>query len=272
MQQQIITIYCVCADFLAAYGHQEDPQTQMSDAEVMTVALVAATFFVGNQERSRVFLQEHGYIPKMLSRSRFNRRLHALPDALWQALFALLGEAAKQSNSTGAYVVDSFPVPVCDNIRIWHCKLYDQEMYRGKIASKKRFFYGVKVHLLISGDGQPIEFSLAPGSVADINAFRGLPLDLPRGCEIHADAAYTDYTVEDMLKQQADITLIAARKKNSTRQFAGWVTYLSQHTRKRVETTISQINLRFAKCIHAVTPQGFELKVFLSVLAFAITG
>ena len=90
MQEQIITIYCVCADFLAAYGHKEDPQARMSDAEVMTAALVAATFFSGNQELARVFLQEHGYIPPMLSKSRLNRRLHALPDTLWQALWHIL--------------------------------------------------------------------------------------------------------------------------------------------------------------------------------------
>ena len=57
MQYQIITIYCVCADFLCAYGYRDDPQTQMTTAEVMTVALVAATFFVGNQELSRRFLK-----------------------------------------------------------------------------------------------------------------------------------------------------------------------------------------------------------------------
>ena len=43
MQEKIITIYCLCADFLAAYGYQDDAQAQMSTAEVMTVALVAAT-------------------------------------------------------------------------------------------------------------------------------------------------------------------------------------------------------------------------------------
>ena len=256
MQEQIITLYCVCADFLAAYGHQEDTQATMTDAEVMTVALVAATFFVGNQERSRTFLHEHGYLPKMLSKSRLNRRLHALPDTLWQALWSLLSEVAKAGNQTGEYVVDSCPVPVCDNIRIRRCKLYRNEAFRGKIASKRRFFYGLKVHLLIAGNGQPVEIVLAPGSIADITAFRGLPLDLPEGAEIHADAAYTDYQVEDFLREQAGMDLIAARKKNSTRSVAGWVTYLSQYTRKRVETTFSQINTRFAKRIHAVTPRN----------------
>lgn len=272
MQEQIITIYCVCADFLAAYGHKEDPQARMSDAEVMTVALVAATFFTGNQELSRVFLQEHGYIPHMLSKSRLNRRLHALPDTLWQALWHILAVCAQHNNPSGEYVVDSCPVPVCDNIRISRCKLYQDEVYRGKIASKRRYFYGLKVHLLIAGNGQPVEIVLAPGSVSDIKAFRSLPLDLPQDSEAHADAAYTDYIVEDFLQEHAGMTLIAARKKNSTRQVPGWVSYLSQHTRKRVETTFSQINRRFAKCIHAVTPRGFELKVFLTVLAFAITG
>ena len=229
MQEKIITIYCVCADFLVAYGHKDDPQATMTDAEVMTVALVAATFFVGNQELSRKFLHEHGYMPRMLSKSRLNRRLHALPDTLWYALWSVLAECAKHTNPTGEYVVDSCPVPVCDNIRIRRCKLYRDETYRGKIASKRRFFYGLKVHLLVAGNGQPVEIVLAPGSLADISVFRGLPLDLPEDAEIHADAAYTDYTVEDFLRDHAGIFQIAARKKNSTRQEPGWVTGANQN-------------------------------------------
>ena len=270
MQEKIITIYCLCADFLIAYGHNEDPQAHMTTAEVMTVALVASEFFVGNQERSRLFLKEHGYIPNMLSKSRYNRRLHAIADTLWQSLFALLAEIVKANNAGQEYVVDSFPVPVCDNIRTARCRLYREAAFRGRIASKRRYFYGLKVHLLITATGQPVEFLLAPGSLADITVFRSLPLDLPEGAEIYADAAYTDYTLEDTLQQTAGITLTAQRKKNSKRPVPGWVAYLCEQTRKRVETTISQITQRFARSIRAVTPRGFELKVFLSVLAYAI--
>lgn len=42
MDLQIILVYCVCADLLIALHHAEDPQCQMSDAEVMTTAIVAA--------------------------------------------------------------------------------------------------------------------------------------------------------------------------------------------------------------------------------------
>lgn len=184
MQEQIITIYCLCADFLNACGHREDPQARMTDAQVMTTALVASAFFVGNQELSRRFLLEHGYLPAMLSKSRLNRRLHALPDALWQALFGLLSEVARQTNPAQEYVVDSGPVPACDNIRIRRCRLYRGGGWRGYCASKRRFFFGLRIHLIITAAGRPVEGRLAPASVADIAAFRALPLELPEGAEV----------------------------------------------------------------------------------------
>lgn len=54
-----------------AIHHYEDPQCQMSDAEVMTTAIVAALFFAGNYESARSLLAEPHYFPAMLSKSRF---------------------------------------------------------------------------------------------------------------------------------------------------------------------------------------------------------
>ncbi len=88
----------------------------MSDAEVMTTAIVAALFFSGNMEKSRVFLQEHGYIPKMLAKSRFNRRVRIAE--LFLVVFELFGEMWKQLNEESVYVMDGFPISACDNYRI----------------------------------------------------------------------------------------------------------------------------------------------------------
>jgi hypothetical protein len=55
-----------------------------------------------------------------------------------------LGETWKVLNIESVYVIDSFPVAMCDNYRIPRAKLYQQEVYRGYIASRKRYFYGVK--------------------------------------------------------------------------------------------------------------------------------
>ena len=49
MLGEIIAIYAIVEDLLKAIGHQEDCRIQMSDAEVITAALVAARFFQENQ-------------------------------------------------------------------------------------------------------------------------------------------------------------------------------------------------------------------------------
>ena len=47
--------------------------------------------------------------------------------------------------------------------------VYTEEKYRGYQASKKRYFYGIKVHMVVTTDGKPIEFILSPGSCSDIS-------------------------------------------------------------------------------------------------------
>ncbi|WP_271251717.1 hypothetical protein [Pseudanabaena sp. Chao 1811] len=76
MNDEIVAIYCLCDDILRAMNHQGDIQQQMSDAEVMTTAIVAVVYFCGNFEKARKQLSESQYMPNMLSRSRFNRRLY----------------------------------------------------------------------------------------------------------------------------------------------------------------------------------------------------
>jgi hypothetical protein len=74
MDEKILAIYCLCADSLQALGHAEEPQQKMSDAEVVTTALVAMLCFRGNFEAARALLCAPWYMPHMLSRSRLNRR------------------------------------------------------------------------------------------------------------------------------------------------------------------------------------------------------
>jgi hypothetical protein len=106
---------------------------QLTSAEVMLVPLVAAAFYGGRIKTARDFLISlisHGYFTQKLSQSRLNRRLHALPPEVWETLMALLSEVFKQHNPSGEYVLDSLPVPVCDNIRIKRCKLFQGEEHR----------------------------------------------------------------------------------------------------------------------------------------------
>ena len=269
MDDQIVVLFCLCDDFLKSIDHHEDCQCQMSDAEVLTTALVSALYFGCNFETARFFLREPKYMPRMLSKSRFNRRLHRIRHLL-EALFAILAETWKVLNEENIYNVDTFPVPVCDNIRISRAKIYQSEAFRGYIASKRRYFYGLKLHLLVTEAGQPVEFFLTPGATADVSGLKAFDFDLPAGSLLFGDKAYNNYLVEDLL-QDAGITLMPYRKKNSKRPLKPWWIFLQHHYRKMVETAGSLIERLMPKHIHAVSAAGFELKVALFVLALSFS-
>ena len=115
-----------------------------------------------------------------------------------------------------------------------------------------------------------MEFVLAPGAQADLPAFKTLPLDLPEGSTLYADGAYPDYGWEDWLAQGPHLSLVVPRKVNAKRLMSRVQRYLCHYTRKRVETSFSQITALFARTLRAVTSRCFELKICLSVLAFAL--
>ncbi|KAA6312781.1 hypothetical protein EZS27_036345, partial [termite gut metagenome] len=109
---------------------------------------------------------------------------------------------------------------------------------------------------VVTGEGIPVEYTFTPGSSHDMQGLRGMPLNLPEGSILYADAACTDYNIEDMLSDDG-IRLLAARKANSKRPHEPWVEYLISIQRKRIEASFSDIAKYLPKTIHAVTQNGF---------------
>ena len=192
MDDKIIAIFCLCDDLLKAMHHPEDRQCQMNDAESMTTAFIAALFFGGNHESARTLLKQYGYIPHMVSKSRFSRRLHRVKE-IFIVFFNLCAQTWKTLNTEAIYVIDSIPIAVCDNIRIRRSKIYSHEDFRGYQASKKRYFYGLKIHLMVTQAGQPVECFLTPGGCGAVDALKYYAYELPDGSIIYADKAYNDY-------------------------------------------------------------------------------
>lgn len=206
---------------------------------------------------------------RLLSRSRFSRRMNRLTDLI-HCLFHQLGGVLKELPWESRYLLDSFPVAVCDNIRIPRCRLARDEIYRGKTASKRRYFYGVKVQLLATSDGLPVEFCILPGGCADLQGLAELSLDLPDGAQLFVDAGYNYYEWEDYLSEVEDLKLQVPRKANSKRGREPWLELHKSWMRKYIETTIGEIEKLFPKKIHATTLNGFLLKIALFLFAFQI--
>jgi len=271
MEIEIITIFCICNDYLNAIEYKDDSQSKMSTAEVMTVALVASKYFGGNYEKSRKFLSGHNYIKNMLSKSQFNRRLRSIDSIVWQNLFYLISKVFKQTNIDNEYIIDTFPVPVCHNIRISRCKIYNEKQYRGYSASKKQYFFGLKVAIIATNNKQPVEFIFFPGSFHDSTISKHLNFDLPEGSKVYGDSAFSDEWFESILKDSCKIQPMFDKKTNSKKPHSLWDEYLIKKNRKSIETTISSITNLFPKKIHSVTAFGFELKIFCFILVYAIS-
>lgn len=268
MDRRIIAVYCVCDDYLKSIQHREDRQCRMSDAEVMTTALIAALEFRGNYAAANRFMKSHRYIAPGLSRSRFSRRLHRIKEH-FLLLFAHLAELWKELTSEQIYALDTFPIAACDPYRIRRSRLYQGEAYRGYIASKKRYFYGLKVHLMVTREGFPVEFFLTPGATADVTGLQDFDFDLPPEALVVGDKAYNDYLMEDVLGE-AGICLRPLRKKNSKRPNPPWWDFLLHLYRKSVETVGSNLERLLPKHIHATSQAAFELKLVLFLLATSL--
>lgn len=265
-EDKIIALYCIVDDMLKSMHHYEDERVKVSDSEVITTAFVSVLYFGGHLDNARNFMKLKGYVPGMLGKSRFCRRLHRLSDFML-ALFYDLGKRLKDMAGAATYRLDSFPVQVCDNIRIPRCRILQDEVFRGKHAAMRRYFYGVRVQVLTL-DGIPVEFCLVPGSENDVRALGKLPFDVaPESC-IYMDAGYTDYLSEDDLFEAEMIYAKMQRKRNSKRKDEPYMNFLKQHMRKQIETDFSQIKAKMLRSIHAVTKEGFLLKVALFVIAF----
>lgn len=186
-ENKIIGIFCLVDDLLKAIGHLEDGRRRVSDSEVITTALVSALYFGGHIDHGRQMMKMTGMIPDMLDKSRFCRRLHRL-EALLCSLFFQMGHRVKAFAGASDYVIDSFPVAVCDNIRISRSKLLQGKQWRGKQCSMRRYFYGVKVQVLTTANGIPVEFCFVPGSESDVQALKKLPMTVAPESKIYGDS------------------------------------------------------------------------------------
>jgi Transposase DDE domain len=268
-EDKIIRIYCIIDDILKSIGHAEDSRRKVSDSEIITTALASALYFGGHLDNGRGFMKMTKLVPAMLDKSRFNRRLHQLSDLLF-SMFYQIGNYLKSMAGASEYMIDSFPVAVCDNIRISRCKLLKGKQWRGKQSSMRRYFYGVKVQVLVNSQGIPVEFGFVPGCESDVQALKKLPLAVAAESKIYGDSAYTDYQTEDDMREVELVELMIQRKRNSLRPDEPWIRFIKEQMRKGIETCFSEIKALFLRKIHAVTFKGFLLKLVMFILAFTL--
>ena len=90
MNEQAISIFCICDEIVKFFGLEDDPQCKMSTAEIMTFALISASHYRGDYRTTRLASISCKYFPKILSLSRLLRRIHKIQETIWWMVFKSL--------------------------------------------------------------------------------------------------------------------------------------------------------------------------------------
>jgi Transposase DDE domain len=271
MEMYATIVYVISDEILRILNVEDDPQAKMSNAEVITFTIFAAKFFSGNYKIARYLCKKLRLFPNILSNSRLNRRIHNIAWIYWHAIFRFLSFLANQTDDTCYFAVDSFPVSYCQKNRIDKRKRFLAPAYLGFAASRKRYFCGIKVHMIVTNQGRPIEVQFRPGAESDVNVLWSMELDIPSHSILYADGAYNCFELEDVLKDES-IHLLAkrgAKIKNRVREPAEEKKISSK--RQIIETAFSSIASLFPRYIKSRTENGFLIKVFCFILAYSVS-
>ncbi len=148
----------------------------LSESEIMTLLIL---YHLSGFKCFQYYYQQcvlktmKTYFPKALSYEWF---ISLLPRVTFH-LFAFVQKCRCVADQ-GENYVDSKPLVVCHNRRIYQNKVFKGMTARGK--SSTGWFYGLKLFLVINPVGQLVKFTLTPGNVADNNVellkklFKGL--------------------------------------------------------------------------------------------------
>lgn len=263
----IIFTYVQLDDSLKVMGWRDHHHATVTTAEILTVAITAAKYFQNHHERALQVLQLTGYIPR-LSISRFNRRLHQALKLLAELLDTLGYQRAEHKRF---FAADTMPLPVCQPTYADKCRTIPQvKGFLGRCAAKKSWFCGWRLHWICDRQGFPIAVDIVPAVWHELTSIQHLMAHLNEGATVWADGAYISHD-HQLLLLESGLKLVAKPHKGMKQQLTPFQRRQLRTYRNAIETAHSVLERMGVQRLHAVTPTGFGIKVYTSLLALAFT-
>lgn len=175
MLAPIVEIFCEIDDFCKQFkqwqngrilpnpDRQRQRECNLAASEVMTIVVL---FHLSHYRTFKDFYIDsilcgdlRMYFPRAVSYNRFVELQHSVIILLVAYLLA------KQGEETGLYYVDSTPLKICNNRRIYRNKVFRGIAERGKHSMG--WFFGFKLHLVINHKGELMSFCFTKGNVDD---------------------------------------------------------------------------------------------------------
>ena len=244
--------------------------SKLSDSEIISISIVGEAITIDSEKAWFFFVKKNfkDLFPNIGDRTRFNRTK--------RNLFMVIKEIQKYFSNLPMFlnddirIIDSMPIPVCKFARSYFNKSFKDISSYGYCASKKETYFGLKLHALITTSGFITDFFLTSANVDDRAAVYEL-IEEKQLTKIIADKGYFDETLKEQLKKEKDILLISLKRKNSKNPLEKQLRNTLSKTRRRVETSFSQLAEQFnINKVLAKSKWGLMLRITLKILAHNI--
>ncbi|MBS8112782.1 IS982 family transposase, partial [Streptococcus suis] len=233
---------------------------KVSDESILVLLLLQAELGMTSQ---RHFYTICHLFPcgRLLERSRFNRRSKQL---IW--LVQLIRKAMSEMLPFDRVaIIDSFPLPLCQPVRNHRATIFKGLADIGYNASKHLWFYGFKVHMLVTLSGYILNYVITPASVHDIKVV----YELLEGCKqsvILGDLGYLSSELKKDLEQQGYHLWTPFRQNMAgAKEHNNWKVMALRRT---IETRFSEL-CRFFDIEHTLARgmTGLQLRMEQIILA-----
>jgi hypothetical protein len=196
----MITIYCLIKEFIKSKSSKKEHKlSEISDSEVLFLGYLAVSDFNENYKKAHYYGMGMNLVTK-IKYSRFIRRLNKLESVI-EELFYFLSQICMKINASQTYSVDSFPVEIYQIQREKRSRLWKDTSLKSYNASKKKYFYGFKVHMVVTTNQEPISVYISEGKVHEIEASYEVIPTIPKDSIVIGDKGYISGNLEDSLAQ-----------------------------------------------------------------------
>jgi len=241
----LLKLFCHVDDFWQAFRPvwqqqmltsgliQRRRASQLSESEIMTLLIL---FHQSSYRHFKAFyteyVQQHlrNEFPRLVSYNRFVRLMPRVGIPLYVYLRSCMGDC------TGISFVDATPLRVCHNRRIHRHRVFDGFAARGKTSMG--WFYGFKLHLVVSDQGELLAFDLTPGNVDDRKPVPSLVKTLFG--KLYGDKGYISQKLMERLLDN-DLQLITGIRHNMKQRLMSLFDKLMLRKRSIIETINDQL-------------------------------
>ena len=250
------SLYKFCAPDELKHRKNVD-QVKISDSSILAMLIWQTEIGIESQRRFCKFFVG-------LSHSRFNRRARML----LPLMRCIRQDWNQEVKTAGEFlIIDSFPVPVCQPIRNYRVKIFRGIADIGYKATKKIYYYGFKVHALVSDDGYVLDYAVTRASVRDAKETVELMINAhPINHYLLGDEGYLGKDLTAELKGMGYVlwtpyrrNMKGAKKHNDHQLMA---------IRRTIESDFSLLSYYNAENNRARSLAGFQQRLEIAILAY----